>query len=72
MRTLGLKRADTLYGGFMNVLDSFLKRKPVSRIAVVAGLVFVLLGVLASSAILNSLGWAVILAAAVLGAFSEV
>ncbi len=56
----------------MNALNSFLKRKPVSRVAVVVGLIFVLLGVISSSAILNSLGWAVILAAAVLGAFTEV
>lgn len=56
----------------MNALDGLLKRKPVSRIMVVAGLVFILLGVLGSSAILNSLGWAVILASAVLGAFFEV
>ena len=40
----------------MNALDGLLKRKPVSRVMVVVGLVFILLGVISSSAILNSSG----------------
>lgn len=46
-----------------------LSERPVAKILVVLGIVLVLLSLLASSSTLTGIGWAAILASAIVGAF---
>lgn len=50
-------------------MKGILSERPVAKVLLVVGVVLVLIGVLAGSSALSGLGWAGILASAVLGAF---
>ena len=50
-------------------MKGVLSERPVAKVLLVVGVVLVLVGVLAGSSALGGLGWAAILASAVLGAF---
>lgn len=50
-------------------MKGVLSERPVAKVLLVIGVVLVLIGVLAGLSVMNGLGWAAILASAVVGAF---
>ncbi len=56
---------------FVKSRNGILSNRPVARISLVAGLLLIVVGVVSGFSVMNGLGWALVLASAVLGSFFD-
>ncbi len=56
---------------FVKARNGILSNRPVARVSLVAGVLLVIIGVVSGSSVMNGLGWALVLASAVLGSFFD-